>query len=664
MVAFLAGMFAGRKNCVVDHKSYNDYPAYSGSDLGINYSPEFTTFKIWSPVANEVLVHLYAAGHGDNRLQTYSMEPDVHGTWALKIKGDQKGKYYTFQVKVEDRYLKETPGIYSIAVGVNGQRSMVIDMEETNPPGWDTHQKPKLDSPNDIIIYELHVRDMTIHESSGSSFPGKYLGLVENGTKSKEGNATGIDHMKELGITHVHLLPVFDYHTIDETRLEKPQFNWGYDPVNYNVPEGSYSSDPYLAEVRIKEFKEMVMRFHEQGIRVIMDVVYNHTYDIENSNFNQEVPGYYYRQDESGGYSDASGCGNETASERAMVRKFIIESCTFWAKEYKIDGFRFDLMGIHDIETINLLSSELKKIDPAIFVYGEGWTGGSSPLPESLRALKHNTLHLTDVAAFSDDIRDAIKGNVFDKKSIGFVSGARDLDESIKFGVVASTMHPQIDFSLIHYSEKPWANRPSQTIGYVSCHDNNTLSDKLVASCPEYPVEEIKKMHKLANAIVLTSQSIPFLHAGVEMMRTKDGEHNSFNLSDDINQIEWDWKMQHHDVVDYYKGLIALRKNHPAFRMGTTEMITDHLSFFDMKKAGVVGYQISGAANGDSWEEIIVIYNAGKEDYIFELPEGTWQVAVKDTWIVNEGIEEVMVNVEIPPISMMVLFQENRLGHK
>lgn len=652
------GLFTGRRERVVDYKSYKDYPVYNGSDLWTKYSPKYTLFKIWAPTANQVYVHLYTAGDGDNKLKTYQMKPDVQGTWSLKIKGDQKGKYYTYQVKIKDQILKETPGIYSNAVGVNGKRSMIVDMEEWNPPAWHNHKKPFLKSFNDIIIYELHVRDLTIHNSSGSSYPGKYLGLVENKTQNKDGYATGIDHIKKLGVSHVHLLPVFDYHTIDETMLEKPQFNWGYDPVNYNVPEGSYSSDPFHAEVRIKEFKEMIMRFHEQGIRVIMDVVYNHTYDIENSNFNQEVPGYYYRKDESGEYSDASGCGNETASEREMMRKFIIESCTYWAKEYKIDGFRFDLMGIHDIETINLLSSELKKIDPTIFVYGEGWTGGSSPLPDSLRALKHNTLHLTDVATFSDDIRDAIKGNVFDKNSRGFVSGATGLEESIKFGVVASTNHPQIDLSKVKTSENPWANRPSQTIGYVSCHDNNTLFDKLVASCGDCPIEEVKKMHKLANAIILTSQSIPFLHAGVEMMRTKGGEHNSYNLSDDINQIDWDWKTKHNDVYDYYKQLVTLRKNHPAFRMPTTEMVSEHLKFFDIKDSGVVAFQINDAANNDLWKNIIVIYNTRKEDYTINLPEGKWQVAVKDTWISDEGIEEASIEIKVPPISMMVLFQK------
>lgn len=658
MLAFLLGLFSYSKERAVDYKSFDEYPEYKGTDLWTYYSPRKTTFKIWSPVAQQVKVNIYAYGHGDNLLESYFMKPADHGTWVLRLKGDYKGKYYTYQVRINDTFLNETPGIYATAVGVNGKRAMVLDMEETNPEGWIKQQRPPLHSFNDIILYELHVRDLTIHKSSGSSHPGKYLGLVEMGTVNTEGLSTGIDHIKELGVTHVHLLPVFDYHSIDETTLDKPQFNWGYDPHNYNVPEGSYSSDPYNAEVRIKEFKKMVMRFHENGIRVIMDVVYNHTFKTEDSNFSREVPGYYYRHDEKGAYSNASGCGNETASERSMMRKFIIESCKFWAAEYKIDGFRFDLMSIYDIETINNLSEELKKIDPSLFVYGEGWTGGSSPLPDSLRALKQNTLKLSDVAAFSDDIRDAIKGSAFDVKSKGFVSGAEDLEESIKFGIVASTGHPQINMSKVKYSEHPWSKKPSQTIGYVSCHDNNTLYDKLMVSCPEAPAEEIKKMHKLANAIVLTSQSIPFLHAGVEFMRTKDGEHNTYNLSDDINQVEWDWKTEHHDIFEYYKGLITLRKHHPAFRMPSAEMIADHLTFFDIYKSGVVGYEITGNANGDEWKNIVVVYNANKSDYVFTLPPGKWQVAVKDAWIVEEGLEESYGTIAVPPISLLVLFQK------
>ncbi|MBN2486457.1 MAG: type I pullulanase [Bacteroidales bacterium] len=656
-MGYLSGLFRWRKVVSKEYQSFDDYPVCTDENLWTEYTSRYAVFKIWSPVAEEVRLNIYDRGHGDDLTESFLLDQKENGLWKIKLRGDYKGIYYTFSVKYKGRFLDETPGIYATAVGVNGHRAMIIDLEDTNPEGWHNQSRPKLNSFNDIVLYELHVRDMTIDPKSGSSFPGKYIGLIETGTKNKEGHCTGIDHIKALGVTHVHLLPVFDYFMVDEAALHNPQFNWGYDPHNYNTPEGSYSTDPFNAEVRIKEFKQMVMGFHKNGIRVIMDVVFNHTYLTENSLFNREVPGYYYRQAKDGGWSNASGCGNETASERAMMRKYIIESCKFWATEYKIDGFRFDLMGVHDIETLNLLSEELKKIDPTIFVYGEGWTGGSSPLPEALRAMKANTLKLTDIAAFSDDMRDGVKGNVFDNKSTGFVSGAKGLEETIKFGVVGSTYHPGIDYKKCKYSKKHWAPKPSQAIGYVSCHDNNTLYDKLIISRPDAPLADIRKMHRLANAIVLTSQSVPFLHAGVEMMRTKYGEHNTYNLPDDINRIEWNWKTQNHDIFDYYRALIALRKNHPAFRMPTSEMMGEKLRFFHLNDGGAVAYQVSENANGDPWKNIIVVYNANPKSLHFALPEGVWRVAVKDAWIVPEGIEDVSGNISVPPISMMVLFQ-------
>ncbi|MBN1116717.1 MAG: type I pullulanase [Bacteroidales bacterium] len=658
MMSFLFGLFSCSEEEKVEYRSFDEYPVYSHNDLWTSYTSKSTTFRIWSPTADDIRLNIYSHGHGENLLESYPMKREPKGIWRLKLKGDYKNKYYTFEVSIDGKSLGETPGIYAQAVGVNGKRAMVIDMQNTNPEGWEDTPRPVQKSYNDIILYELHVRDMSIHASSGIKNKGKYLGLVECGTLNNSGYSTGIDHMKELGITHVHLLPVFDYHTVDETQLEKPQFNWGYDPHNYNVPEGSYSTDPYNAQVRIKEFKEMVKKLHENKIRVIMDVVYNHTFYTEKSNFNREVPGYYYRQTETGEWSNASGCGNETASERPMMRKFIIESCKYWATEYKIDGFRFDLMGIHDIETLNLLRAELKTIDSGILIYGEGWTGGSSPLPDSVRALKENAKKLDDIALFSDDIRDAIKGSVFESKSRGFASGKPGNEETIKFGVVASTNHPQIDYSKANYSKIPWAEKPSQTIGYVSCHDNNTLFDKLMISCPDFPIEDIKKMHKLANAIVLTSQSIPFLHAGVEMMRTKGGEHNSYNMPDDINQIDWSWKTQNNDIFQYYKGLISLRKNHPAFHMPSQEMIAKHLQFMEVNKPNVVAFSINDNANGDSWKNIIVVYNSMEEGYVLKLPEGEWQVAVRDSWIVEDGMEGVSKTVMVPPLSMMVLFQK------
>ncbi|MGB5323583.1 type I pullulanase, partial [Lutimonas sp.] len=550
----------------------NDLPPVE-TDLWLDYTKDATIFKIWSPQAEKVRLFLYKNSVGGKPIGEHVLKPDQNGIWKLAIQQDLNSTYYTYQVMIDGQWLDETPGIYAKAVGVNGKRAMVLDMETTNPEGWERDKGTTLTYPNEAIIYELHIRDMTIHPASGSSMPGTYLGLVEKGTKGPEGIATGIDHLKELGVNYVHLLPTFDHYAINESRLDSAQFNWGYDPQNYNVPEGSFSSDPFKAEVRIKEFKRMVQKFHDNGIGVILDVVYNHTGRTETSNFNLENPEYYYRFREDGTYSDAAACGNETASEKEMVRKFIIESVSYWAEEYHLDGFRFDLMGIHDITTMNEVAKNLKEINPNIFVYGEGWTAADSPLPEKDRALKKHIRQMPQITAFSDDIRDGLKGSVFEDNSTGFVSGAENTEESVKFGIVGSIEHPQVDDTEINYSKEAWANDPWQAISYVSCHDNHTLFDKLKVSQPEADEVSLIAMDKLANAVVLTSQGVSFLHAGSEMLRTKNEEHNSYNLPDSINQIDWNWKVKHKAVFDYYKNLIALRKAHPAFRMTSGEEV-------------------------------------------------------------------------------------------
>ena len=599
----------------------DNLPIYHGNDLGVTYTPDSTTFKLWSPLAKAVKVKLKYAEGDLILLQPVNMElDDQTGVWSATLPGDQSGKTYMFEVQMHDRTLQETPGIYAKAVGVNGRPGYVIDLNETDPSGWENDTRPPLKRLNDIILYELHVRDMTSDLSSGSSHPTKFLGLVENGTRSPDGLATGIDHLKEMGITHVHLLPSFDFKSVDENR--KDQFNWGYDPVNYNVPEGSYATEPWPPETRIREFKQMVKGFHDNGLRVVMDVVYNHTADGQNSNFENEFPGYYYRYGADGQWSNASGCGNETASERFMMRKFMIESVKYWATEYHIDGFRFDLMAIHDIETMNLIAEELHKIDPTIFIYGEGWTAGPSPLPETQQALKKNAKELKGVAVFSDDIRDGIKGSVFEESSRGFVGGDAGHEEDIKFGIVGGVAHPQVDMSKVHYSEEAWSPGPAQTISYVSCHDNHTLFDKLSIANPDATPAEIVKMQKLSLAIVLTSQGVPFLHAGSEMMRTKNGEHNSYNLPDAINQIDWNWKNAHADVVEYTKGLIALRKAVPEFRLSSAQEIQQKIDFITVEH-GLVAYKINGDEN-----EVVVVFNASDSTKEVEINDGKrWSVA-------------------------------------
>ncbi|WP_299588728.1 type I pullulanase [Mucilaginibacter sp.] len=621
--------------------SFDNFPAYAGNDLGVSYSPEKTTFKVWAPMASEVKLRLYDAGNGGQAISTVSMVKSISGTWQNIINKDLKNKYYTFQVMQDGKWLMECPDIYAKAVGVNGARGMVADMALTNPTGWQNDKKPALKSFTDIVLYELHIRDISISPNSGIKNKGKFLGLAETGTKSPDGEPTGLDHIKQLGVTHVHLLPAFDFNSIDETKPEANKYNWGYDPLNYNVPEGSYSTNPYDGNARIKEFKTMVQALHKNGLRVILDVVYNHTSDTKNSNFNQFAPNYFYRQNADGSYSNATGCGNEVASERAMVRKFIIESIVYWAKEYHLDGFRFDLMGVHDIETMNQVSAALHKIDPTIFIYGEGWTAGDSPLPEDQRAIKKNAAKLNEIAAFSDDIRDGLKGGWSDLKEKGFVSGAAGKAESVKFGIVASTPNPQVDYTKVNYSKAPWAAEPFQTITYASCHDDNTLFDRLKISNPGASEADLIKMDKLANAIVLTSQGVSFLHAGAEMLRTKQGVANSYNQPDSINQIDWSRKTKYKAVFNYYKGLIALRKDHPAFRMASTKMIQTNLKFIDTSDPGIIAYQLSNNANGDSWKNILVVLNGNPSDKTIKIPAGKWTLVADENTINEKGIKEV-----------------------
>ncbi|MEP2239328.1 MAG: type I pullulanase [Maribacter sp.] len=639
-----------------NNTDYSSYPTPVNENLWPQYSQKSTLFKLWSPNAEEVILKLYKTGNDTKSYIKYSLIKDDDGIWKINVDGDLNGTYYTFQVKSDNKWLNETPGIYAQAVGVNGNRAMVVDMEKTNPKNWQNDSSNPLNYQNEAIIYELHIRDMTIDPQSGSSLPGTYLGLVEPGTKGLNQIATGIDHLKELGITHVHLLPTFDYYAIDETKLTTPQFNWGYDPQNYNVPEGSFSTDPFNAEVRIKEFKQMIQSFHDNGIGVILDVAYNHTGKTDESNFNQEVPGYYYRHWEDGSYSDAAACGNETASERAMMRKFIIESVLYWTKEYHIDGFRIDLMGIHDIETMNQLSKAVLEINPDALLYGEGWTAKDSPLPEENRALKKHTHQLNSIAAFSDDLRDGLKGSVFEDESLGFVSGAKNTEESIKFGIVGAIHHPQVNYKSVNYSEAPWTNEPWQAINYVSCHDNHTLFDKLKISSPNADFKSLVAMDKLANAIVLTSQGTPFLHAGSEMLRTKNGEHNSYNLPDSINQINWNWKNDHKDVFLYYKNLIKLRKEHPAFHMTNAVQVREHLKFQEVNDS-LVSFTLVDNANNDSWKNILVIYNASHEKINYKI-EGIWQEAVSGSTFDHTGTRTLYGNFNVPELSMYIAFQK------
>ncbi len=624
------------------------------SDLWLDYSPTRTIFCLWSPEAEAVELRRYQRSDGDETPSIENLTATKNGRWQLTVAGDLNGTYYTYRVKWQGKWLSETPGIYAQAVGVDGERAMVLDHSTTDPTGWDRDRGPAIDNPNDAVIYELHIRDMSINPTAGSSTPGKYLGVIEQGLTGPGGVKMGLDHLKELGITHVHLLPAFDYLSVNERELDRPQFNWGYDPQNYNVPEGSYATDPFDAAVRVREFKQMVAGLHAAGIGVILDVVYNHTGKTAESNFNQEYPDYYYRLRPDGTYSDASACGNETASEKEMVRAYIKESVAYWAREYHLDGFRFDLMGIHDIQTMNEVTEVLETIDPRIFVYGEGWTAGDSPLPEPRRALKKYTHRMPGLSAFSDDIRDGLKGSVFEEESTGFVSGAKKMEESVKFGVVGAIQHDQVDYRAVNYSDTAWAAQPWQSVSYVSCHDNHTLYDKLKISRPDASEADIVAMDLLANTVVLTSQGIAFLHAGVEMLRTKGGEHNSYNLSDEVNRIDWQRKADFPEVFNYYQALIALRKAHPAFRLATAEEVRKRVRFLPTQPS-LVAFTIDATGTKDEWKRILVVYNAGTKAHTIEAP-GNWQPALRNGKF-NDGSPAVKGKVKVERISTFIGYE-------
>ena len=586
------------------------------------YSPEKTVFTLFAPNdAKQVVVRIYEAGLGGKAGKTIKMKRIANEQWQTTVKGDLMGKFYTF-----DMGQGECPGVFAKAVGVNGKRGAIINFAKTDPEGWAQDQHPVTKSPADLVIYEMHHRDFSINRPD-AKYPGKFMALTE---------PWAISHLKELGVNAVHILPSYDYGSVDETRLSDNKYNWGYDPVNYNVPEGGYSTDPYKPEVRIREFKQMVKALHDAGIRVILDVVYNHTYDIEHSNFQRTYPDYFYRKTADGQYSNGSGCGNETASDKPMMRQFMLESVKYWINEYHIDGFRFDLMGVHDIETMNQIRAMVDAIDPTIYIYGEGWSAGSCAYPQEQLAMKAHVYQMPGIAAFSDEIRDALRGPFSDDTVTGWIGG-KDETESIKFGIAGAIQHPQIDMTKVNYAKEPWALEPTQMISYVSCHDDMCLVDRLKASIPGITEEELIRLDLLAQTAVFTSQGVPFMLSGEELLRNKKGVHNSFESPDSINQLDWTNKTKYPQVFAYYKNLIALRQHHPAFRLGNADLVRKHLEFLDAP-AGVVAYRLKNYAGRDDWRDIIVILNANKSDVEVAIPNGDYTIVCSDGCIDEQGM--------------------------
>lgn len=637
---------------------YTDYPTYNGSDLELTVNNSGTHWRLWSPEAEAVKVTVYPSGLNTPPIETIDMTRGENGTWTASSPTRLYGKFYTFTIKQGGKWLKETPGVWAKAVGTNGERAAIIDFSTTNPEGWASDHGPAIKNITDAVIYEMHHRDFSVDPSSGIANKGKFLALTEPSTSNPTGESTGIDHLKELGVTHVHILPSYDYNSVDESNLPANQYNWGYDPFNYNAPEGSYSTNPSDPATRVREMKQMVKSLHDNGIGVIMDVVYNHTADNDDSNFSLTAPGYYYRHREDGTYSDASGCGNETASERQQMRDFIINSVKYWAKEYHIDGFRFDLMAIHDIETMNQVIAALKEINPDIFVYGEGWTAGDSPLPVEQRALKENVAKMPQIAVFSDDIRDAIKGHYSDAADRGFATGKPGLEETVKIGIVGATAHPQVDYSKGNNSKFAYASSPTQIINYVSCHDDLMLTDKLRKSMPEATDAERQRAARLAQTIVFTSQGTPFMFAGEELFRDKKGVHNSYKSPDSINAIDWNLKHTNAEQMEYYKQLIRLRKEHPAFRMTTAEQVARHIKF-DKTASGLISYSLIDHANGDAYKEIKVIFNGSAENREIKVAKGNWTVLAEDGRLNASGLGTSKGGkLIVAPTSALILARE------
>ena len=622
-------------------------PQSMNARTGVNYTPGASAFTVeTNDNAQQVKLRIYKDGQGGKPVKTINMKRDKAGStlWQATVKGNLNGKFYTFDVKYDGKFLGECPGIWATAVGVNGKRGAIVDMDKTNPQGWNADKRPNI-AAKDLILYEMHHRDFSIDESGDFTYKGKFLALTE---------PRAIEHLKALGVNAVHILPSFDYASVDETRLDEPQYNWGYDPVNYNVPEGGYSTDPYKPEVRIREFKQMVQTLHKAGIKVILDVVYNHTWNIEGSNFQRTRPDYFYRKNADGTYSNGSGCGNETASEREGMRQFMVESVKYWVDEYHIDGFRFDLMGVHDVQTMNSIRAA---VPSDIFIYGEGWSAGSCAYSGDL-AMKANVNKMAGIAAFSDEMRDALRGPWDSNSKAAFLGGVKGNEESLKFGIVGAIQHPGVDYSMVNYSKEAYATEPTQMIAYVSCHDDMCLVDRLKASIKGITIDELIRLDLMAQTVVMTSQGVPFMLSGEEMLRDKKGVHNSYESPDSINHLDWNNLERYPQVMEYYKNLIAMRKAHPAFHMGSAEMVRRNLDFLPTENC-LVAYHINGSnVPGEQWGDIYVAFNSHKRARTIQVPEGTYTVVCRNIKCDANGIATVKTKggkVTVPAQSALII---------
>ena len=633
-----------------EHYSTEEFESrytYSGSDLGAKWTREKTLFRVWAPTAGAVSVQLYRSGtaSADDLLESLPMTAAEQGTWVVEKAGDLNGVYYTYLVTFADQTV-EACDPYAVTTGVNGDRAMVLDLSSTNPEGWEEDRNPNpVSSITEAVIYELHVRDMTSDASACARHRGKFLGLLESGT-TPGGQKTGLDHIRSLGITHLHLLPFYDYGSVDEAGDLDSQFNWGYDPVNFNVPEGSYSTDPFHGEVRVRELKQTIKGLHDAGISVVMDVVYNHVFKHEKFCFNNIVPGYFSRISPSGKVSDASCCGNDTASERSMVRKYLVDSVKYWAEEYHIDGFRFDLVGLIDTDTINAIMEEVHRTHPHVIFYGEGWSMQTDlTKPGVALTVQPNSHMVPGFAFFSDTIRDLLRGSVFDDRDPGYASGA-----------IRSKHELEASFMGIPH----WAASPAQCVNYVSCHDNHTLFDRIALAVPGAPLEERVRMNNLAAAFSLLSQGVPFFQAGEEMLRTKplaDGgfDHNSYKSPDHINSIKWSRldEALYQRNVEYYKGLIAFRKAHPGLRRTNREDILQNVHPLPCANPHMTAFLVE-----EEQERLLIIFNADNHAISVTLPDGKWKACIREDCAGTEPLRDLGGSITVGPISTLVLTQK------
>jgi len=603
---------------IYDSLEFSKKYTYKGGDLGNTYSKSKTAFRVWAPTATEVSLVTYASTESNASTGVVAaMKSDVNGTWTASLSGDKNGLIYNYRVTV-DGVMREAIDPYVRATTVNGLRGVVVDLSKTDPKGWSTKKPAFSGKPSDAVVYELHVRDLSIDASSGvkAVHAGKYLAFTETKT-SKSGTSTAVASIKELGVTHVELLPVFDFASVDE---KNPTFNWGYDPQNYNVPEGSYSSDPTKPTVRITELKSAIQSLHNQGLRVNMDVVYNHVFDVNSFSQNQIVPGYFFRTDSNGALTNGSGIGNDVASERSMVSKFIVDSVKYWASEYNLDGFRFDLMGLMDIDTVTAITAALKKIDKSIIIIAEGWNMGT--LPEKDRAGQMNIDLLPGVSMFNDQFRDGIKGSVFDRLDRGFATGNPASINSVMAGITGNTAYSNV------ITTKWTTIAPGQSVNYVESHDNLTLADKISGSVPNSTPAQVAHMSRFASSIALLAQGLPFIQAGQEFLRSKNGDENSYKSSDAVNSLKWGVKAANITTYKYFKGLIALRKAHPAFRMGTEAQVIKNVKFYTLPNNTIM-YSLAGKAVGDKAASFVVIHNPNTTVQEIKLPKaGKWSVVV------------------------------------